>query len=108
MPDDTVHILDPAALPADQMMMVVTDPCFIERGGVCGFDATYQPHFQQGMKVIINGLTGKAAEALAGNLGNGVGVEMSAAVDRRQHRETGRSDSHPHRLQLRLEHFCID
>jgi hypothetical protein len=46
MPDNAVHILDAAALPADEMMVVVADPCFIERGSVGGFDAPYQPRFQ--------------------------------------------------------------
>ncbi len=107
MPDDTVHILNPAALPAYQMMMVVTDPCFIERGSVRGFDSPYQSHFQQGMKVIIDGLSGEAAEPFPGSDGDGVGVKMPAVVDRSQYRETGCGNSHPHRPQLFFEHLCI-
>lgn len=89
MPDDTVHILNSATFAANQMMVVVADPCFIKCRSVGGFDASYQSHFQQGMKVIVNGLMGKAAEAFTRNGGNGIGAEMPAAIDCLQHRETG-------------------
>ena len=77
------------------MMMVVADPRLIKRGGVRGFDAPHQSRRYQGMKIIINGLPGKAAQAFTRNDSNGIGVEMPAVVDRRQRRETGRGDSHP-------------
>jgi hypothetical protein len=96
-PDDTVHVLDPTALPTNQMMVVVADPRFIERGGVRRFDAPQQSRLQQGVKIIINGLPGKAAKAFTGNDGNGIGIEMPTAMDRRQYGETGRRNAHPHR-----------
>jgi hypothetical protein len=33
LPDDAVYVLDQAALLADQVMVIVADPCFVERGG---------------------------------------------------------------------------
>jgi hypothetical protein len=105
--DGAVDIFDRPASAADQVVVVVADPRFIERGGIRGFDAPYQSHFQQGMKIIINGLPGKAAQAFTGSDGNGLGVEMSAPVDRRQYGETGCRYSHPNRPQPFLEQFPI-
>ncbi len=99
MSDDTVHILNPTALCTYQMVMVVADPGFIERGGVCGFDTPYQSRVQQSMKIIVHGLLGKTAEAFPGSNGDGFGVEVPSLVDRRQHRETRRCYAHPHRPQ---------
>jgi hypothetical protein len=89
MPDDAVHILDPTAAPTDQMVMVVACPRFIERGGVRGFDASYQSSLQQGVEIIVYGLSGKASEAFAGHDGDRVRMEMPAVVDRRQYGEPG-------------------
>lgn len=89
------------------MMMVVVDPRFIECGGVRRLDAPYQPHLHQGMKIIVNGLPGKTAKAFPGGDSDGVGVEMPAAVDRRQDGEAGRGDVHPRRAQPFLEALCI-
>ena len=108
VPDDAVHVLNPAALYADHMMMIIADPCLIERRGVCRFDAPYQSHFQQGVKVIIDGLTGEGTEAFAGGGGDIIGVEVPAAVNRREDGETGRGDPHSRRPQFILEHFRVD
>lgn len=95
MSDDAVYVFDSPAAPADQVMMIVADPRFIERGGVRGFDAPHQSRLKQGMKIVINRLPGKAAEAFTCDDGNGIGVEMPAAIDRRKYCETRRSSSHP-------------
>jgi hypothetical protein len=42
MPDDTVYVLDPPALPADQVMVVITDSCLVERGRIRGLDAPHK------------------------------------------------------------------
>ncbi len=97
MPDDAVYVFDPPAGSTDQVMMVVADSRFVERGGVRGFDAPHQSRFKQGMKIVINRLPGKAAEAFASNDGDGICVEMSAAIDRRQNCEPWRSGSHSRR-----------
>lgn len=59
------------------------------------------------MKIIINRLPGKATETFTGDNGNGIGVEMPAFIDRRQRREAGRGNSHPHRPQFFLERFHV-
>jgi hypothetical protein len=107
MPDDAVHILDPTAAPTDQMVMVVACPRFIERGGVRGFDASYQSSLQQGVEIIVYGLSGKASEAFAGHDGDRVRMEMPAVVDRRQYGEPGRGNAHFRRPQPLLEHVHV-
>ena len=92
--------------PIDQMVMIVADPRLVECGGVGGFDAPYQSRIEQGMKVIINGLPGKTTQSLAGKGGNSIGIEMSTAVDRCQHRKARRGNPHPHRPQL-MPHFRV-
>ena len=59
------------------------------------------------MKIVINRLSGKAAEAFTGDDGNGIRIEMPAAIDRRQYGKTRRSSSHPRRPQLFLEYFRV-
>jgi hypothetical protein len=83
-------------MPTNQMVMVIADPRFIERGGVRGFDAPHQSRLQQGVEIIVDGLPGKAAEAFAGNDRDVIGVEMPAAVNCRQNGETGRGNPHSH------------
>lgn len=107
MPDHAVYILDPAAISADQMVMVVANSCFVKRRGIRRFDAAYQAGFEQGIQVIVHRLTGKAAEALTGNNGNGIGIQMPAFIHRPQHRESGGGNPHPCRPQAFLEQFDI-
>jgi len=107
MSHGAVDVLDATALRANQMVVIVADPRFVECGAVRGLDAPYQPRLQQGMQVIVHGLMGEAAQLFPGFVGDGIGAEMPAAVDRRQDRETGRGDPHPHRPQPFLERLCI-
>jgi len=107
MPDDAVDIFDPAAMPTNQMMMIVTNARFVERRGIAGFDAAHQSDLQQGMEIIVDGLRRQAPKAFPSNDGNGIGSKMTALVNRRQDREPGRRNPHPHRSQPFLEHVRI-
>jgi len=97
MSHSAVDVLDATALCANQMVVVVTDPRFVEGGAVRGLDTPYQSGFQQGMQVIVHGLMGETAQLFPGFEGDGIGAEMPAAMDRCQDRETGRGDPHPRR-----------
>ncbi len=105
MSDDTVYVLDAAAVPANQVMMVVSDTRLKERGGVRGFNAPYQSDLHKSMEIVINGLQRKSAEALPCGDAYVFGVEMPTAMNRRENRETGSRNPHPHRPQPFLEHF---
>ncbi len=88
-------------------MMVVADPCFVERRGACRLDAPHESDIQQGMKIVVDRLPRKAPQVLPRDDSNRIGIEMPATVDRRQNREARRGDSHFHRPQLLLERFHI-
>ena len=107
MADGTIHVLDKAAVAANEVVVVVADPCFVERGRIGGFDAAHQSRIEQGVKIVIHGLPGKTTQALAGKGRNSVGIEMPAVVDRGQDGKPGRRDSHSHRPQFFLEHFRV-
>lgn len=96
MPDDTIYIFDPAAAPANEMMMIIADPGFKERGGIRGFYAPYQPRIQQGMQVVIDRLPGESAQAFSRRDGDSIGIEMPTVMDRSQHGKTRRGNPHPH------------
>ena len=107
MPDSAVDIVDPAAAPADQMMMIVADPRFVKGGGICGVDATHQTRLQKSVEVVVDRLPGKAPQAFTSDCSDSIGIEMPALVDRRQNRKTRRCDPHPRQSQLFLECFSI-
>ena len=106
-PDDTVHILDPAALSTDQMVMVVPDACFIERGGVRRFDTPHQSGLQKGMEVVVNSLARESAKAFPGDDRDIIGIHMPTAMDRGQHREPGRGNPHPDLAQFFFDYFRV-
>jgi hypothetical protein len=76
--DDAGDIGHGPATAADEMMVVVADPAFVEHGGASRFDPTQEPGFGQGRQGVVNSLGGRRAD-LGFDQGRRLsGVEVSA------------------------------
>jgi hypothetical protein len=62
------------APPADEMMMVVSDSGLIQRGPPGRFDPAEDPRGDERVEVVVHGLPGEGAEALAGRRYDKFGV----------------------------------
>ena len=76
-----------AAVPADEVMVVVPDADFEERGSAGRLDAPDQVSRVEGVEGVVNGLRGHAAELDASAVDDGFDVKVFARSDRVEHGE---------------------
>lgn len=86
--DRAVDIDGRVALAANEVVMVVADARFIERGATRRFDAAEDTGSDKGVQIIKNGLPRKAGEAVPRRSGDEVGVlVLSLVLNSLQHRQ---------------------
>ena len=84
-----------AAVSADQMVMIVADPTFVERRGSNGLDAPYTSLFDEQAQGVINRLARNCADFGAGGIADGIGSAMWVGIDGLHHGDALWSDVDP-------------
>jgi hypothetical protein len=98
--DRAVNVSDDAARPADNMMMVITDPSFEPRRAARRLDAADQTRLGQRVQGVIYGLQGDVAHPVTHPGGECVGTEMIAVADRFEQCDPGSGYPQPGAAQL--------
>jgi hypothetical protein len=86
--DGAADVLGLAAGTADEVMMVVADPVFVEGGGVGRLDAADDAFVREDVQDIIDRLAGDRAQQGARTDGDFVGGSMGMFGNRPKHGET--------------------
>ena len=84
-----VHVLSPAAVAADEMVMVVPHPRFVTGRLPRQLDPPDQPNFRERVQVVVHGLRGKRPQPRAGDGGDGFRISMRSLRNRRQYGQPG-------------------
>lgn len=86
MPNGAVHVGDRAARPADEMVMVVADPCLVASHGSGRLDAPHEAGGRERAKDVVDGLVGHLAEIRTHDIDDrfrvGVRMLMNRGEDR--------------------------
>jgi hypothetical protein len=98
--DRTVDVGEAAALSADEVMVVVSDPALEARRASRGFDPPYETHRREGVEGLIYGLERHVAEPVAYLRGDGVDVQMVAGAHCLEDGEPGGRHPEPGRTKL--------
>lgn len=78
--DGAVDIDDLLAPPADEVVMVVAHPRFVERRSTGGFNAADDPDGHQGIEIVVDGLAGQRSEPLSCGGHDEFGIAMPALL----------------------------
>jgi len=84
-----------AAFTADQMVVIVANPAFIESGTSNWLDAAYAAPFHQQTESVVYRLTRDSSNFTSGRLVNDIGSSMRVAIDRFHHRQALGCDVDP-------------
>lgn len=82
-----IRILDMAARTADNMMMIVPHPGFIQRHPPLGLDLLNDPGLGQGVEIVVYGLQCGGWNSLLDRRENRVRIGMRMIVQSLQHRQ---------------------
>ena len=89
-----IDIVRHATAATDQVVMIIADAQFIKGGASGWLDSPDQSGLKQDTQVIVDRLSGKAAEALAREESNRIGRLMrTGSAEDLEHGEAGRGDA---------------
>ena len=89
----TVDVNHMTALPTDEMVMVVIDAIFIQRGRTHGLNSTQHAFVDQGVQRVVHGLSRDGAECCNGEIADLICGGVGLAADRLQNCQSLRSDT---------------
>ena len=89
----TVDVNHMTALPTDEMVMVVIDAIFIQRGRTHGLNSTQHAFVDQGVQRVVHRLSRDGAECCNGEIADLICGGVGLAADRLQNCQSLRSDT---------------
>lgn len=90
-----VRIHDDGALAADDVMVIVADAGFVERGIAFGLDFSQDAAFRERGKVVVDGLFGGRRDFVLHETENPFGIGMRVDVERFENAKPRGRDAEP-------------